>query len=86
MTKLGAVTSQPILNQVFLSDAAGVSAAGTKGRALMKSVARGPLTMLVSHVTNIQAMAGVQLDSGELAVVHFDASGQVVVDGRLAVP
>ena len=42
--------------------------------------------MLVSHVTNIQAIAGVQLNSGQMAVVHLDAAGEVVVDGKITVP
>jgi hypothetical protein len=42
--------------------------------------------MLVSHVTNIQAMADVKLESGEIAVVHVDPSGAIVVDGKITVP
>ena len=41
---------------------------------------------LVSHVNNIQAMGGPPLDSGQMAVVHFDKSGAVVVDGTITVP
>ena len=42
--------------------------------------------MLVSHMTNIQSIAGVQLDSGLMAVVHLDPAGEVVVDGKITVP
>ncbi len=42
--------------------------------------------MLVTHVTNIQAIGGGQLDSGQMAVVHFDKSGELVVDGKITVP
>jgi phosphohistidine phosphatase SixA len=83
LTRLGPVNQNPVLNQIFGS---GISEAGSKGRALMKRVSSGPLTMLVTHVTNIQAMGGPQLDSGQMAVVHFDKSGEVVVDGTITVP
>jgi hypothetical protein len=84
--KLGAVTPQPALNQVFLADTSGMSEAGAKGRALLKAIPARQLTVLVSHVTNIQAMTGVQLDSGQMAVVHLDPAGEVVVDGKITVP
>jgi len=31
-------------------------------------------------------LPGVNLDSGEMAVVHFDRSGTLVADGKIAVP
>jgi phosphohistidine phosphatase SixA len=85
-TKLGPVTPQPILNQVFLADIPGMKDAGLKGRELMKKIPPKQLTMLVTHVSNIQSIAGVKLDSGEMAVVHFDAAGEIVVDGKIMVP
>ena len=86
LMKLGPVTPQPVLNQVFLADIGGMRDAGTKGRALLKSLRGKPLAVLVSHVTNIQSIAGVQLDSGQMAVVHLDPAGEVVVDGKITVP
>jgi phosphohistidine phosphatase SixA len=86
LTKLGPVTPQPVLNQVFLADIPGMRQAGVNGRALLKTVSTGKVAILVSHVTNIQAIAGVQLDSGQMAVVHLDAKGEVVVDGKITVP
>lgn len=86
LMKLGPVTPQPTLNQVFLADIPGMRAAGANGRELLKTVSKGKLAVLVSHVTNIQAIAGVQLDSGQMAVVHLDPSGAVVVDGKITVP
>ena len=86
LTKLGPVTQNPILNQVFLADISGMREAGAKGRELMKKIPAGTLTMLVSHVTNIQAIGGGQLDSGQMVVVHFDKSGELVVDGKITVP
>lgn len=86
LMKLGAVTPQPVLNQVFLADVAAMREAGAKGRALLKAIRAKQLTVLVSHVTNIQAMAGVQLESGQMAVVHLDPAGEVVVDGKITVP
>ena len=86
LTRLGAVKPLPALDQVYLADLGGMKDAGEKGRAFMKTIPARQLTMLVSHVTNIQAIAGVSLSSGELAVVHMDASGGVAVDGRIKVP
>jgi phosphohistidine phosphatase SixA len=86
LTKLGPVAAQPILNQVFLADFSAMRDAGTKGRAFMKTIPAKQLTMLVTHVTNIQSIAGAKLDSGEMAVVHLDPSGEVVVDGKITVP
>ena len=86
LTKLGPVTPHPMLNQVFMADILGMRQAGSNGRELLKSVSKGKLAILVSHVTNIQAIAGVQLDSGQMAVVHLNAAGEVVVDGKITVP
>lgn len=86
LTKLGSVAQDRVLNQVFLADIPGMKEAGIKGRELMKKVPAKQLTVLVSHVTNIQSMAGAKLESGEMAVVHFDPSGEVVVDGKIIVP
>ena len=86
LTKLGPVTQNPVLNQVFLANPGQMSEAATKGRELMKKIPAKQLTMLVSHVSNIQAMSGAKLDSGEMAVVHFDKSGEVVVDGKITIP
>jgi phosphohistidine phosphatase SixA len=86
LMKLGPVKEQPVLNQVFLADLPATRDAGTKGRALFKSIPAKQFTVLVTHVTNIQAMAGVQLSSGEMAVVHLDPAGEVVLDGHILVP
>ena len=86
LTRLGPVTQDPVLNQVFLANPGQMSEAATKGRELMKKIPAKQLTMLVTHVSNIQAMSGAKLDSGEMAVVHFDKSGEVVVDGKITIP
>ena len=52
----------------------------------MKTIPASQLAVLVTHISNIQSIAGVILDSGEMAVVHLDASGAVAVDGRIKVP
>jgi phosphohistidine phosphatase SixA len=86
LTRLGAVQPLPALNQVYLADPSGMRETADKTQKFMKTVASRQLTVLVSHVTNIQSIAGVILSSGEMAVVHLDASGAVVVDGRIKVP
>lgn len=86
LMKLGPVTSLRALNQVFLADVPGMREAGVNGREYMKKIPAKQLTVLVTHVTNIQSIAGAKLDSGEMAVVHFDPAGEVVVDGKIPVP
>jgi phosphohistidine phosphatase SixA len=83
---IGPIQQLPELNQVYLADIGGMLEARDKGRQLIKSIPRGQLTVVVSHVTNLQAIAGVNLNSGELAVIHVEPSGDLAVDGRIAVP
>ena len=57
-----------------------------KAAKFMMTIPAKQLTVLVSHVSNIQSIAGVNLSSGEMAIVHIDAAGAVAVDGRIMVP
>lgn len=82
LTKLGPVRELPALNQVYM---AGLRDAEQQGKQYMKTIPANQLTILVSHISNIQAIAGVNLSAGEAAVVHLDKSGAVVVDGRIMV-
>ena len=86
LTKLGAVRELSALNQVFLMDLGDMARTRDETRRFMKTIPAGQLTVLVSHVSNISAIAGVNLASGELAVVHMEPSGDVTVDGRIKVP
>ena len=86
LTKLGPVTQNPALNLVYLANPIAMRQAGEKGRELLKKLPTGQLTIVVSHVTNIQAIGGGELASGQMAVVHLDKSGAVVVDGTITVP
>jgi phosphohistidine phosphatase SixA len=86
LMKLGAVKELRLLNQVFLANPFAMNRAGSEGLAHLKKLPAKQLTVLVSHVTNIQAIAGVSISSGEMAIVHFDKDGKLVVDGRIMVP
>jgi phosphohistidine phosphatase SixA len=86
LTKLGRVAELPTLNQVFLSDFSGMRETAEKTDKFMKTIPAKQLTVLVSHVSNIQSIAGVNLSSGEMAIVHIDAASAVAVDGRIMVP
>jgi phosphohistidine phosphatase SixA len=86
LTRLGPVAELTALNQVFLTDLSGMHETAEKTHKFMKAIPAKRLTMLVSHVSNIQSIAGANLSSGEMAVVHLDASGAVVVDGRIMIP
>jgi phosphohistidine phosphatase SixA len=86
LTKLGPVAELPALNQVFLPDLSRMKETADKTGKFMKTIPAKQLVILVSHVSNIQSIAGVNLSSGEMAVVHLDGSGAVAVDGRIKVP
>jgi phosphohistidine phosphatase SixA len=86
LIKLGAVRPLPALDQAFLADLGGMAETRTKTRAFIKSNPPKRLTILVSHVSNIQSIAGVSLDSGELAVGHVEPSGELAVNGRIKIP
>ena len=76
----------PALNMVYRSEPARMKTTAEKTSAFMKSVSANQLIIFVTHVDNILAISNVTLQSGEMAVVHLDASGSVAVDGRIAVP
>jgi phosphohistidine phosphatase SixA len=86
LMNLGPVQQLPALNIVFLSRLASMREAAEKTRQFMKTIPAKQLIVLVTHVGNIQAVAGVMVSSGEMVVVHLDAAGAVVVDGRIAAP
>jgi phosphohistidine phosphatase SixA len=86
LMKLGPVKENPIFNQVFLANPAAMIRAGTDGTAFLKTLKPNQLTIVVSHVTNIQAIGGGSLSSGEMAIVHFDKEGKLVADGKIMVP
>jgi phosphohistidine phosphatase SixA len=86
LTKLGPVNQLPILNQVSYSELTRMREVGAKGRDFIKKIPANQITILISHVTNIYAIADVKLDSGEMAVVHINPPDQVIVDGRIKVP
>jgi len=86
LTGLGPVGQLPALNQVFLADLSGMRETTEKAGKFMKTIPANQLTTLVSHVSYIQSIACVNLSSGEIAVVHLDTTGTVVVDGRIMVP
>ena len=85
LLKLGAVTELRALNQLFYTQPAALREATEKSTQFMKTLRGKGLAVLISHVSNIQSLAGVQLDSGEMAAVRFGPSGGIVVDGRLLV-
>lgn len=86
LLKLGPVKELPALNQTFFAKPGGMRDAATRTRAFMKTLPAKPLTVLVTHVTNIQALAGAQVASGEMVVVKLGPSGDVVAEGRIKLP
>ena len=86
LTKLGPVSESPVLNLVYIADLVAKSAASKKSVELIRKIPPNQLTMLVTHIGNIQAIAATSLEPGEMAVVHLDKSGAVVVDGKITLP
>ena len=86
LTRLGPVSENPVLNLVYVADLVAKNAALKKSVELIRKIPPKQLTMLVTHVGNIQAIASTSLESGEMVVVHLDKSGAVVVDGKIIVP
>ena len=85
LLNLGPVKELAVLNQEFLAKPFALREAADKSKQFMKALPAKQITLLVSHVSNIQAITGVNLTSGEMAVVRIDAAGEVTVAGRLLV-
>jgi phosphohistidine phosphatase SixA len=86
LTRLGPVSESPVLNLVYVADLVAKNAALKNSVELIRKIPHHQLTMLVTHVGNIQAIAATSLESGEMVVVHLGKSGEVVVDGKIIVP
>ena len=85
LVNLGPVKGLPVLNQEFFAKPFALREAADKTKQFMKGLSGKQTTLLVSHVSNIQAIAGVNLTSGEMAVVTINKAGEVTVAGRLMV-
>jgi hypothetical protein len=85
LLKLGAVTELPALNQTFYAKPLVMREAASKTLEFMRTLSGKGLAVLVTHVTNIQALTGNMLASGEMVAVHLSPAGEVVVDGRILV-
>ncbi len=86
LTGLGPVNESAVLNLVYVADLFAKAAALKNGVELIRKIPPNQLTMLVTHVGNIQAIASTSLEPGEMVVVHLDKSGGIAVDGKITVP
>lgn len=86
LTGLGPVNESAVLNLVYVADLFAKNAALKNGVELIRKIPPNQLTMLVTHVGNIQAIASTSVESGEMVVVHLDKSGGIAVDGKITVP
>jgi phosphohistidine phosphatase SixA len=82
---VGPVGELAALNQIYAADVDKLTAATAQVKAYLHNIPRNQPAVLVSHVTNIFDILGVNLSSGEVAVVHLDAAGALVLDGRVMV-
>jgi phosphohistidine phosphatase SixA len=83
---LGPVEQLPVLNYFNMDDLSRVDGLVKQTMQFMKSIPANQLAVLVTHISNIKAIAGVSPDSGEMVVVRFDPSGALTVDGRIRPP
>lgn len=85
LLKLGSVTELAVLNLSFYGRPVDMRETAEKARQSMRKLSGKELVVLVTHVANIHALAGVAVTSGEMAVVALTSSGDVVLDGRILV-
>jgi phosphohistidine phosphatase SixA len=85
LLNIGSVQELATLNQTFFAQPFAMRDAANKTKQFMQAMPPNQLAVLVSHVTNIQAIAGINLGSGEMAAVRLEPSGDVTVLGRLMV-
>jgi phosphohistidine phosphatase SixA len=85
LLNIGSVQELAALNQTFFAQPFAMRDAAAKTKQFMQTVPTNQLAVLVSHVTNIQALAGVSVTSGEMVAVRLEPSGDVTVLGRLTV-
>ena len=84
--RLGSVEPQAVLNYITFSEEARVDAVVKSTVALMKKIPPQQLAVLVTHISNVKAITDVTPASGEMVVVQFNQTGDLVVVGRIAPP
>jgi phosphohistidine phosphatase SixA len=85
LMKLGELQETPVLNLVQMGNPLRMREAADKTKELMKTMPARPVSVLVTHLGNIFAVAGVNAASSEMIAVRLDPSGDVTVAGRLMV-
>jgi phosphohistidine phosphatase SixA len=83
---LGRVEPLPVLNYFNFNDMNKLDGLVRQTKQFMKTIPPSQVAVLVTHISNIKAIASVTPDSGEMVVVHFDPSGALTVDGRIRPP
>jgi phosphohistidine phosphatase SixA len=83
---LGPVEQLPVLNYFNFDDMNKLDGLVRQTKQFMKTIPSNQVAVLVTHISNIKAIASVTPDSGEMVVVHFDPSGSLKVDGRIRPP
>lgn len=85
LMKLGELQETPVLNLVPMGNPLRTREAADKTKELMRTMPARPVSVLVTHLGNIFAVAGANAASGEMIAVRLDPSGDVTVAGRLMV-
>jgi phosphohistidine phosphatase SixA len=85
LMNVGKVVPAPVLNYFNFNDEYRLAAEAQKTIAFMKKLPPKPVAILVTHISNIKAIAGETVSSGEMVVVHFE-NGKLAVDGRIPAP
>jgi phosphohistidine phosphatase SixA len=77
---IGAVEPAPLFNYFYYQ----LAAAAEKAITFMRTLSRTRPAVLVAHVSNIKAIAGENVGSGEMVIVHSEPNGKLAVDGRIS--
>jgi phosphohistidine phosphatase SixA len=85
LMKLGELQETSVLNIVHMGNPLRMREAADKTKELMKTMPARPVSVLVTHLGNIFAVAGANAASGEMIAIRLDPSGDVAVAGRLMV-
>jgi phosphohistidine phosphatase SixA len=83
---LGPVEPRSILNFVNFVDKVRLEDVVQGTIKLMKTIPPRQLAVLVTHISNVKALTAVTPSSGEMVIVRFDSSGELVVAGRVSPP
>lgn len=80
---LGPVEPQPFLNYIDFDNRVQLETLTNRTLAFIKKIPARQLAILVTHVSNVKALADVTPASAEIVIVRFNDAGALTVAGRI---